>query len=45
MIDEKFYKIEGSKVTLTPEARELAQMSGLTDVEMARHLLQQDRLR
>ena len=43
--DGKFYRVDGSKVTLSPEAREMARMAGLSDTEMARHLIAQDKLR
>jgi hypothetical protein len=44
-MDDKFYRVDGSKVTLSPEAREMARMAGLSDTEMARHLIAMDKLR
>jgi hypothetical protein len=40
----KLYRIDGSKVTLSAEARTMARMHGMTDVEMAKHLLHRDQL-
>jgi hypothetical protein len=45
MDDERPFVIHSeSKITLKPEARELARLHGMTEVEFAQHLLQQHRL-
>ena len=41
---ERPYKIEGSKVWLSKSAREWAKQHGMTDREMARYLLDCERL-
>ena len=44
--DDKPYTIESpTRVRLSPLARELAKMHSMSEVEMARHLLQQHRQR
>jgi hypothetical protein len=48
MINEEHppFRIESpTKITLGPEARQLAAMNGMSEVDMARHLLQQHALR
>jgi hypothetical protein len=46
MTDEKPYEIlSATKVRLGPEARELAKLSGVSEQQMARFLLEQNRLR
>jgi hypothetical protein len=45
MDDEKPYRIESpTRVRLGPLAREMARMHGMTERELAQHLLQQHRL-
>ena len=45
MDDDKPYIIHSAtKITLTPIAREMAKMHGMTEIEMAQHLLQQHAL-
>jgi hypothetical protein len=44
--DNKFYTVHSdTRITLSADAREMARMAGMTDTEMARHLLAQDKLR
>jgi hypothetical protein len=46
MDDEQPYVIHSAtRITLSPMAREMAKMHGMTEVQLARHLLDQDRLR
>ena len=46
MTDEKPYEIlSATRVRLGPTARELAKLSGVTEKQMARFLLEQSRLR
>ena len=42
---ERPYKVTGSKVWLSRTAKEFARTYGLSDAEMARYLMQQERLR
>ena len=45
-MDDKPYTVHSpTKITLSLTAREMAKMHGMTEIEMARHLLQQDELR
>jgi len=45
MDDEKPYVIHSAtKITLKPLAREMARMHGMTEEQLARHLLQQHKL-
>jgi hypothetical protein len=45
MDDDKPYIIHSAtKITLSSLAKEMARMHGMSEVEMARHLLQQDQL-
>ena len=45
MPDDKLYTVHGpSRITLSAEARELAKMHGMSDEQMARHLLDRRRL-
>jgi hypothetical protein len=43
--EEPLYVIEGSRIRLSPDARHLAQMWGMSDHEMAKHLMQEARKR
>lgn len=44
-MDEKPYTVHSdSKITLSPMAREMAKMHGMTEAELARHLLNQHKL-
>jgi hypothetical protein len=46
MQDEKLYVIESpTRIRLGPEAKTMARENGMSLTEMARHLLQQERLR
>jgi hypothetical protein len=46
MDDDKPYIIHSAtKITLSSLAKEMARMHGMSEVEMARHLLQQDQLK
>jgi hypothetical protein len=45
MSDQPPFKIEGTKVWLSAEARQMAALSGLSDEQMGRHLLSQAKLR
>jgi hypothetical protein len=46
MTDDKPYLVLGpGQIRLSPTAREWAKEFGLTDQQMARHLIEQDRLR
>ena len=43
--DSRLYTIHsGSRITLSAEAREMAKMHGMTETEMARHLLDRHKL-
>jgi len=45
-MDDKLYTVHpDTRITLSPLARELAKANGMTETEMAKHLLQQDKLR
>jgi hypothetical protein len=45
MSDEKPYTVHSdTKITLSPLAKEMAKMHGMTELEMAKHLLNQHRL-
>jgi hypothetical protein len=45
MDGDKLYTIHSdTKVTLSPQAREMARMHNMSEVELARHLLQQHKL-
>jgi hypothetical protein len=43
--DPPFVIHSPTKITLSVTAREMAKMHGMTEVELARHLLEQDSLR
>jgi len=43
--DQPFVIHSPTKITLSVTAREMARQHGMTEIEMARHLLQQDELR
>jgi hypothetical protein len=43
--DRKFVIESPTRITLGPEAKELARQQGMSLEDMAKHLLQQDRLR
>jgi hypothetical protein len=46
MSDDRPFVIQSpTRIRLMPTAREMARMHGMTEIEMARHLLQQDELR
>jgi hypothetical protein len=46
MNDEQPFKIHSAtRITLTTTAREMAKMHGMSETELARHLLEQERLR
>jgi len=46
MLDDKPYTIHSdTRITLGPIAREMAKMHGMSEIEMARHLLAQEKLR
>jgi hypothetical protein len=43
--DRPFVIQSPTKITLTPTAREMAKLHGMTETELARHLLKQEELR
>ena len=46
MLDDKPFTIHSdTRITLGPVAREMAKMHGMSEIEMARHLLAQEKLR
>jgi hypothetical protein len=46
MNDDQPFKIHSpSRITLTTTAREMAKMHGMSEKDLARHLLEQERLR
>jgi len=46
MNDDQPFKIHSTtRITLTPTARGLAKMHGMSEEDLARHLLEQERLR
>ena len=46
MLDDKPYTIHSpTKITLGPVAREMCKLHGMSEVDMARHLLAQEKLR
>ena len=46
MDDEQPYVIESpTRIRLKPMAREMCKLHGMTEIEMARHLLAQEKLR
>jgi hypothetical protein len=45
LAEGELFKIEGSKITLSREAREMARLNGMSDHQLAEHLMAQAKLR